>query len=362
MNNQRLIAVIMILLLVISAWGQNQKKKEKRFNIAIGIKCKDTSVSDKSDAQNGNNSETSLAGIGSMGGGANNPSEPTYNFNIGLLSNVARLHGVQFGALSSIVDGEMRGVNVAGILAYANGDVKGVQISSLANITKGHVRGVQLCGSVNIARRLHGAQVGIYNFVDELEGTQIGIINVARHHPKGWQVGIINYTQDTIAHKIGLVNVNPKTNIDVLVYAGNTSIFNIAVRFRNRSTYNILGVGTHYFGLDDKFSGALSYRIGQYFHLSPRWTISGDVGYYHIESFEENSKNKPKRLYSLQGHVNIDYQINKSLGAFVSTGYGNTRYYGSHELYKQQFIIQGGISVRYNKHKERVKANKESAR
>ena len=113
----------------------------------------------------------------------------------------------------------------------------------------------------------------------------------------------LNYTRDTIAKKIGLVNINPKTTIDYMAFAGTTSKINGALRFRNRSTYNIIGIGSHYMGLDSKFSGAIYYRLGQYFNITPRLSLSGDVGYYHIETFNDHA-DKPKRLYSLQAHLN----------------------------------------------------------
>lgn len=336
MNSLKWLLICSTLLFSTSAWSQSSENNNKRFNIAWGFKKYPVVVDSFQ-------SRSLLA------------QAPIYSVSVGLLGNVERLQGMQLGILSAIVDGEMRGVNMGGLLAYSNGDVKGVQISSLANITRGEVCGVQLSALVNVASGLQGAQVGLYNFVDELRGTQIGLLNVARHHPSGWQVGIINYTQDTIAHKIGLVNVNPKTNIDVMMGVGNTSIVTFALRFRNRSTYNMLGVGSHYLGVDDKFSGALYYRIGQYFHLSRRLSVSGDVGYYHIESFEENARTNPQRLYSLQVHFNIDYQLKRNLGVFLSTGYGNTRHYGSHHLYKNQFLLEGGIALRYNKHRDRMK-------
>ena len=97
-----------------------------------------------------------------------------------------------------------------------------------------------------------------------------------------------------------------------MAFGGNTSKINAAMRFCNRSTYSIVGVGTHYMGLDKKFSGALSYRLGQYMHLSPRWLMGADLGFSHIETFEEHSSDRPRRLYSLQAHLNAEYRISPS--------------------------------------------------
>lgn len=284
--------------------------------------------------------------------------------NIGGLSTISRgtAYGVTFGGLVTAVDGSMRGLQVGGIANIAkraNGvqlagltnactsPFRGIQVSGITNIAMGIKRGIQLAVAANIcSSSMRGLQAATYNYADTLSGSQIGIINVCVNHPRGVQIGLINYSRDTVAHKIGLVNVNPRTRIDYLVYGGSCTKLNFAVRFRNRSTYNIIGVGTQYFGLDERFSGALIYRVGQYFTLSPRWSVSGDLGFCHVESFEENSDSKPERLYSLQCRLNADYSFNRYLGAFVSAGYGNTRYYHRSRLYRQRFIAEAGIAVR----------------
>lgn len=314
--------------------------------------------------------------------------------NVGFVGRVDTLRGIQMNLLTSLAEREMRGVNVAGLSAVSrgkaygmtlgglmtaiDGDMRGMQIGGVANMAK-HGNGVQLAGLTNActspfrglqvsgitniamgikrgiqmstvanicSATMRGVQLATYNYADTLSGSQLGIINVCASHQRGVQVGIINYSRDTIAHKIGLVNVNPRTRIDILIYGGTCTKANVAMRFRNRSTYNIIGVGTHYFGLDERFSGALFYRIGQYFSLSRRWTISGDVGYYHVESFEENSNDKPERLYSLQARINIDLHMNRNVGFFASAGYGDTRYYYHSRHYRHRFIAEAGLSLR----------------
>lgn len=292
------------------------------------------------------------------------------NVEVGAASLTDSLHGVQLSAVMNAAARRMAGVQLAGLSNLLNNG-HGVQVAGLTNIALGPFRGTQLSAVSNIAddislgmqlspftnvaaHSMRGLQVGGYNYADTLSGTQIGVVNVAHSHPHGVQVGIINYTSDTVAHKIGLVNVNPKTKIDMLVYLGTTTKFNLALRFRNRSTYNIIGVGTHYMGLDKRFSGALFYRIGQYFHLSRRWTVSGDVGFYHVETFEQNAATAPERLYSLQGRLNLDCQISPTLGAFGSFGFATTRHYGSHRNFRTRPLMEAGLSVRYPHHRGRA--------
>lgn len=265
-----------------------------------------------------------------------------------------RMAGVQVAGLSNILNSG-RGVQIAGLTNIALGPLRGTQLSAVSNIADEISLGMQLSPFVNVAAHsMRGLQVGGYNYADTLSGTQIGVVNVAHRHPRGVQIGVINYTRDTVAHKIGLVNVNPKTKIDMLAYLGTTTKFNFGLRFRNRSTYNIIGVGTHYMGLDKRFSGALFYRIGQYFHLSRRWTVSGDVGFYHVETFQQNAITAPERLYSLQGRLNLDYQIGPTLGTFASLGFATTRHYGSHRNFRTRPLIEAGLSVRYPHYRERA--------
>ena len=296
--------------------------------------------------------------------------------NVSLFCSPDTLRGAQIGIFSSVVRQQMRGVSLAGIINSVGDDMRGVQISGVSNVVKGGngvqlslfnnvssspFRGVQLSGLSNISMGMkrglqiaaanvcssymRGMQLGGYNYADTLNGSQIGLFNVCLNHPRGVQIGVINYSRDTVAHKIGLVNVNPKTRIDYMFYGGSATKANLAIRFRNRSTYNILGIGTHYFGLDEKFSGALFYRIGQYFQLSPKFSLSGDLGFYHVESFQEHSQDKPERLYSLQARINADYQLGRYTSAFASVGYGDTHYYHGGR-YRRRAIVEAGLAVR----------------
>ena len=253
------------------------------------------------------------------------------HFSIGLNNHTDTLRGAQLNAISSISLSPLRGVQLSACTNISRGMDMGVQLAGMLNVTEGYMRGVQ---------------VGTYNYADSVNGTQFGFVNVAHSHPKGWQVGIVNYTHDTIAHKIGLINVNPKTVVDLMLFGGTSTHVNAAVRFRNRSTYNIFGVGAPYTGLDDKFSGSLFYRIGQYFQLSPRWSVSGDIGYYHIETFQHNADG-PDRLFSLQARLNADCQLSRVVGGFASIGYGSTRYYHHFHRFRERPFFEAGLTFRY---------------
>ena len=205
-------------------------------------------------------------------------------------------------------------------------------------------KGVQIAPLANICMQgMGGAQIGLGNYATKVKGTQIGLLNICGGEVKGVQIGLINHSKDTSTIKIGLVNVNPKTRIQMLVYGGNAAKFNAAVRFQNKLTYTMLGMGTPYLHLDDKFSGALFYRAGLHWEIVKNLRLSGDLGYYHIENFENKDDNTPERMYSLQARVNLEYHFTKKFGLFASGGYGVTRYYDKNKMYEKKPIIEFGI-------------------
>ena len=269
------------------------------------------------------------------------------NSPVGIVSVQDSVKSIQFGVISTVAPDGGHGVQLAGVSNTAAHRFNGLQLGGVSNITQGMERGLQLSGILNVSTEMmRGWQWGAVNYADSLDGIQVGVFNVARKRPEGWQVGLINLSYDTIGHKIGLVNVNPTTDIDIMMYGGSSTKGNIAVRYRNRSTYNILGVGTHFMGLDSKFSGAVFYRLGQYAQVSPKWSLSGDIGYYHVETFSKNNNDKPERLYSLQARINADYQISRKLGAFASVGWGLTRYYDRNETYRNRPMVEMGLTYR----------------
>lgn len=273
--------------------------------------------------------------------------ESTASIGLGFVNIADSLKGVQLSPVSNIAE-SLSGLQLAGFSNVAYDGMKGVQLSALNNIVIGEANGLQLTSFTNQnVGTLRGVQVAFRNETDTLRGVQVGIFNITRDYQKGVQIGLVNYSRDTRSKRYGLINVNPDTRIDVMAFAGTSSKANMALRFRNRSTYNIIGVGTHYMGLDEKFSGALYYRIGQYFQLSPKLSLSGDVGFFHIETFKEHSTDAPERLYSLEARLNLDYQLSRQWGIFGSVGYGDTRYYSHNESFRHRMIGEVGLTYNY---------------
>ena len=272
---------------------------------------------------------------------------------VGIVSVQDSVKSVQVGIISSVAADGGHGVQLSGFSNTSAHKFNGLQLGAVSNITTGMDKGFQLSGLLNVSSAMQrGFQLATINYADSLNGAQVGVLNIARKRPKGWQVGIVNLSYDSIGHKIGLVNINPMTDIDIMLYGGSSTKANLAMRYRNKYTYSIWGVGTHFMGLDSKFSGALFYRLGLYKQLSPKWSVSGDLGYYHVETFSKENSVKPERLYSLQARINADYRINEKYGAFVSAGWGLTRYYDRNETYRNRPLVELGLTYRQprNKH------------
>ena len=269
------------------------------------------------------------------------------HFSIGFSNYTDTLKGLQLNAISNYAY-STNGVQLTGFSNISSSPLRGLQLSGVTNIAMGVDKGVQLSGIHNISSGyMRGMQFGASNYAEELDGAQIGLLNTAQKHTKGWQIGLINYTKDTSGRKIGFVNVNPQTTVDWMVFGGTSSKFNGAIRFRNKSTYSILGAGTHYMGFDEDFSGAIFYRIGQYKQLSPKLSLSGDIGYFHIETFKKRSNDGPSQLFSIQARVNADYQLSPTAGLFASVGYGDTRYYHHEQKYRRRMLAEAGLTIRY---------------
>ena len=172
-------------------------------------------------------------------------------------------------------------------------------------------------------------QVGLCNYATKAHGLQIGLVNYYREDMKGFQ--------------LGLVNANPDTRVQMMVYGGNNTAANIGVQFKNQLFYTILGVGSFDQNLNDKFSISTSYRAGLAVPVYKGLSISGDLGYQHIETCSNKDEVIPRRLYALQARANLEYQFSKKFSIFATGGYGLTRYYNKSGNFDKGAIIEAGI-------------------
>lgn len=254
--------------------------------------------------------------------------------------------GVILSGLTSIAGDNAAGLMVSGFMNVSGNMVSGVQLSGLSNITGQTFGGIMTSGLMNVVGEdMNGLQIaGLGNITArELNGAQLGILNYATK-AHGLQIGLINYYKDEMkGFQLGLVNANPHTRVQMMVYAGNSTLANVGARFKNELFYTILGVGAYNLNLNDKFSATASYRAGLSFPIFKRFSLSGDLGYQHIETFENKNEVTPRRLYALQGRVNIEYQFTTKFGVFATGGYELTRYYNKSHNFDKGAIIEAGV-------------------
>lgn len=280
-------------------------------------------------------------------------------------ATVGNASGLQFSPVSNSAGGMMRGaqlsllsnyarslsgVQAAGIYNISSSPVNGLQLSAVTNISYGIKRGMQFASLANISSgEMRGLQAGTYNYADTLTGCQIGLLNLSGAHSGGTQIGVINYSRDTAPRQIGLVGIDALTSIDIMTFAGNTSLSNIAVRFRNGHTYTSLGSGYFYAGMSHHFSGELSYRVGHIFDLSRRWSVTADLGISHIESFEGYTNEHPRRLFAIEARAGAEYRINSWLGISAAAGYSDARSYHHASPYRRRLLLQGGLIFHWHR-------------
>ncbi|MGP1538857.1 LA_2272 family surface repeat-containing protein [Bacteroides pyogenes] len=254
--------------------------------------------------------------------------------------------GVVLSGLINIGGDRVAGLAISGGINVSGERTSGIQLSGLANITGENMNGLMASGFLNVnGKSVNGAQIGgIGNIAgNAMNGVQIGLCNYATK-VHGLQIGILNYYKEEMkGFQIGLVNANPDTKIQMMLYGGNTTIANIGVRFKNQLFYTIIGLGTQRRHLNDKFSATASYRAGLALPLYKKLSVSSDLGYEHIEAFDNKDELIPRRLYALQARVNLEYQLTEKFGLFGTGGYGLTRYYNRSGNYDKRPIIEGGI-------------------
>lgn len=248
------------------------------------------------------------------------------------------LHGVQIG-FANLAGFEMKGVQVG---FFNGGRNFGLQAGVL-NLS-GDNSGVSI-GGMNIDfSKSRGFQLGLINFADSLCGVQIGILNTCWGNVHGTQIGILNYcVAEEKGRQFGLVNINPHSRFQMLVTTGNHDLANLALRIRNRHTYNVIGFGIGRKGWDDYSCGSVYYRIGQYFTILPRLTLSGDVGIADVAVLRKETD--APNMFSLEARMNVEYEVHPKASLFATAGYTSTRYVSDGKLFKNKPLFELGVAL-----------------
>ena len=252
-------------------------------------------------------------------------------------------NGMQVAGLANITSENHNGLAIGGLMNAAAKNSNGLQLTALLNIAGNENRGVQLAGLGNVNVKNKGVQFSFLNYSAQNNGLQLGIGNIANQGDRGVQLGLVNVSADKKTHQIGCINIKPDTRTQMILSGGNSSKFNLAVRFKNRFAYTQLGTGVYHLGLDRDFSLSGFYRAGVYYPLTSRLDVSADLGYYHIESFDNKHQGYPARLYAIQPRINLEYAITPRFGLTASGGYEWLRGYKGAGKIDNKAVFEIGI-------------------
>lgn len=252
------------------------------------------------------------------------------------------VNGLMVSGGVNIIGGGVQGVSASGLVNVLGGDSEGVQLAGISNVSGGRTEGLQLAGLFNVSGGdLVGFQISALLNVaaHEIRGMQVGLLNVA-NNAKGLQVGLFNfYGKELNGFQLGLINANPTTQIQLLLSGGTSTLFNLGMRFKNRTYYTILSAGSKYRELHP-FNIAFTYRAGVALPIAETWELGGDLGFQHMETFR---KNEPvNRLMNLQARLNCEWQLQRNVGIILTTGYEQAyTYRHQHQLHKGFFVEFG---------------------
>lgn len=253
--------------------------------------------------------------------------------------------GFHVAGLANIAGDHLQGAAFSGLMNVTGKDMAGIQLTALMNVVGRDNKGFQLAALSNVSVNNKGFQLSaLSNYSEHNKGLQVSIANISNHSDKGAQIGIVNICGDSCARQLGIVNLKPTTKVQMIVSGGNSNRFNVSARFVNRYVYTQIGAGLNYGDFTDKLSLSGFYRAGLIFPLIPsKLDVSGDLGYYHIETLDNKKTGCPARLYALQPRISLEYHPLKKLGFFVSGGYGWTRTYKGNHAYDNKPVFEAGI-------------------
>lgn len=159
-------------------------------------------------------------------------------------------------ALGLVVADDVDGVQASLGLTWARGDVSLAQLSSGAAVAEGDLRGVQAAAGLGVvggtATGLQAAPVVVAGGVD---GVQAGLLTVGGA-VRGAQFGLLNVGRDVNGLQLGLVNVARTSKVSIAplnfvgdglhrvdVWASDSAVGSLAVKFGSRHVYTLLGAG-----------------------------------------------------------------------------------------------------------------------
>ncbi|MCO4773010.1 MAG: caspase family protein [Deltaproteobacteria bacterium] len=171
----------------------------------------------------------------------------------------------------------------------------------------GEMRGVQ-GAFVNWANTLDGVQVGVVNMATEARGAQVGMVNIAGTMD-GVMVGMVNIAEDAKV-AIGLLNFIKRGIFHVDVFASDTGLINVGVKFGARHTYTRFTGGFSPFG-----DGNATVEVGIGVRLPRKGPLILDLDGGSGLVFGVSGWKTPSFKHQLRAVLNV--RLAKHFGLFV---------------------------------------------
>lgn len=291
----------------------------------VGDKLKGVSISGFGNVFGGNAKGVIVSGITNIG------QEVEGGILLSGLTNICEnsSNALVLSGMANIVN-RQNGLAVSGLLNIAGESGAGMMASGLMNIAAGDFTGIQITGGMNLAgKESKGVQIALANVASSMKGVQIGLVNC--------------YMKDFKGAQIGLVNLNPRTQIQYMLSAGNQTKLNFGARFKNNHQYTLLSAGIYPLKFKDKFSASATYRLGLLFPIGKKVEVGGDMGYQHIETFKNKHHGIPARMYGLEPRLTAEYKISRQKAVFIAGGYHWSRPYNEDRNYDKGAAVEVGM-------------------
>lgn len=101
---------------------------------------------------------------------------------LGVVNRLDSLYGVGISLIYSRRNSDMRGLNFAGAFNLSTGNDVGLSIAGVYNNVNA-IDGVQTALLLNKAKRVHGLQLGLFNYCEKMDGAQMGLFNYCEDQP-----------------------------------------------------------------------------------------------------------------------------------------------------------------------------------
>jgi hypothetical protein len=248
------------------------------------------------------------------------------------------VRGVQYGTLLGYAGGGLRGVQISTLVTLNDRDGRWAQLGTVANVNAGGFAGAQLSSAFNFTgAELRGGQLATLNVAGRLRGVQVGAFNVAGD-ASGLQLGLVNVAREHHGVPVGLVNLADNGRVDLLAYATNVALANLAVRTVVGPWRSTLTAGWYEVDAVETSTGALAWHFGRRLWGDARRSLGVDVGLVHLIPEDAGEAGAPRLHPSWQVRLTGEVMLGERWGLHGAVGLETTG-----EAYEEDAPTEDGV-------------------